>query len=344
MSDARCPAKSADLPLKKRAMKKQFSPPCSRLRGENGVGGRGDEGEEMREQQQGGEETKKRQMGIAVNNRLLRGEDGEAFDNIMQKQLEIVEGTEQFYRRMDESLREGRVEPYFVKEQWDLYAWREKFFNDNFPPGSLTSGYDTIFSNLFLVHIINCFQGSWFSEPGAREVDVIPAQVTRNFKEIMQLASSAEERAENEQHYFASDIDGSARAVSRFSRSTIKSALEEEEESLKVWLERESSLTFSQLAHCVVEFHQDGLSLVFGCEEKKECDKLREALKQGHLEEVGEDAKVRASEGWYRLSDTPPKFLTGEGKKIFNDLKAIFNKERKPKLEKKDNIKKKVKL
>ena len=175
-------------------------------------------------------------------------------------------------------------------------------------------------------------------------MDVIPAQVTRNFKEIMQLASSAEERSENEQHYFASDVDGSARAVSRFSRSTIKSALEEEEESLKVWLERESSLTFSQLAHCVVEFHQDGLSLVFGCEEKKECDKLREALKQGHLDEVGEDAKARASEGWYRLSDSPPKFLTGEGKKIFNDLKAIFNKERKPKLEKKDNIKKKVKL
>lgn len=133
MSDARCPTKSADLPLKKRAMKKQFSPPCSRLRGENGVGGKGDEGEEMRGEQ--GEEMEKKQMGIAVNNRLLRGEDGEAFDNIMQKQLEIVEGTEQFYRRMDESLREGRVEPYFVKEQWDLYAWREKFFNDNFPPG-----------------------------------------------------------------------------------------------------------------------------------------------------------------------------------------------------------------
>ena len=187
-------------------------------------------------------------------------------------------------------------------------------------------------------------QGSWFSESGATEVDVIPFQVTRNFKEIMQLASSAEERAENEQHYFASDADWSARAVSRFSRSTIKSALEEEEESLKVWLERESSLTFSQLAHCVVEFHQDGLSLVFGCEEKRECDKLREALKQGHLDEVGEDAKARAQEGWYRLSDSPPKFLTGEGKKIFNDLKAIFNKERKPKLEKKDNIKKKVKL
>ena len=136
MSDARCPAKSADLPLKKRAMKKQFSPPCSRLRGENGVEGRRDEGEEVREQ---GDESEKRQMGVAVNNRLLRGEDGEAFDNIMQKQLEIVEGTEQFYRRMDDSLREGRVEPYFVKEQWDLYAWREKFFNDNFPPGRLVN-------------------------------------------------------------------------------------------------------------------------------------------------------------------------------------------------------------
>ena len=117
--------------MKKRAMKKQFSPPCSRLRADNGLGGRGDEGDRQ------SEEVVKRQRGITVNNRLLRGEDSEAFDNIMQKQLEIVEGTEQFYHRMDESLSKGRVEPYFLKEQWDLYAWREKFFNDNFPPGGL---------------------------------------------------------------------------------------------------------------------------------------------------------------------------------------------------------------
>ena len=196
------------------------------------------------------------------------------------------------------------------------------------------------------------FKGSWFSEPNAREVDVIPAQVTRNFKEIMQLASSAEERDENEQHYFASDADASARAVSRFSRPTIKAALEEEEESLRVWLERDPfspSWTFSQLAHCVVEFHQDGLSLVFGCPEKKECDKLRETLR-GRFSSVHPDmategiTRVEKEEGWYRPSDPPPKFLTGEGKKIFNDLKAIFNVNGNPKVEKKDNIKKRLKL
>ena len=121
MSEARCPAKAADLPLKKRAMKKQFSPPGSWTGKENGeaVGALAEEG----------------RRAMAVNARVLRGEDGEAFDNIMQKQLEIVEGSAEFYRRVDASLREGRVEPYFVKEQWDLYAWREKFFNDNFPPG-----------------------------------------------------------------------------------------------------------------------------------------------------------------------------------------------------------------
>ena len=81
----------------------------------------------------------RRDLGVAVNERVISREDGEAFDNIMQKQLEIVEGSEGFYRRIDMSLQEGRVEPFFVKEQWDLYAWREKFFNDNFPQGEIAT-------------------------------------------------------------------------------------------------------------------------------------------------------------------------------------------------------------
>ena len=119
MSEARCSTK-VDLPLKKRAMKKQFSPPAVRLRGEVC---------DLSEEQEA------RARGLAVNARLLEAEDSEAFENIMQKQLEIVEGSEQFYGRIDLSLREGRIEPFFVKEQWDLFSWREKFFNDNFPPG-----------------------------------------------------------------------------------------------------------------------------------------------------------------------------------------------------------------
>ena len=95
----------------------------------------------------------------------------------------------------------------------------------------------------------------------------------------------------------------------------------------------------------VVEFHQDGLSLVFGCEEKRDSDRLRELLRQGKVgEELPAELRERAEEGWYRIGDLPPNFLTGEGKKIFNDLRAIFSKEKKLKADKKEKLKKKVKL
>jgi hypothetical protein len=169
--------------------------------------------------------------------------------------------------------------------------------------------------------------------------------VTRNFTEVMQLASSTVERGEGESHYFRPDPAASGRARNRFSRSLIKRQLEEEEESLRTWLEREATFTYPQLAHMVVEFHQDGMSLVFGCEEKRECDKLRELLKQGRTgEDIPAEVRARAAEGWYDIGDPPPRFLTGEGKKIFNDLKAIFSKEKKIRADKNEKLKKKVKL
>lgn len=147
------------------------------------------------------------------------------------------------------------------------------------------------------------------------------------------------------QHFFHSDPAASSRAKNRFSRTTIKAKLEEEEECLRSWIEREASFTFPQLAHMVVEFHQDGLSLVFGCEEKRDSDRLRELLRQGKVgEELPAELRERAEEGWYRIGDLPPNFLTGEGKKIFNDLRAIFSKEKKLKADKKEKLKKKVKL
>lgn len=324
MTEGPCSVKM-NLPLKKRAMKKQFS--NTSLKTENGEtvdnpSKRQNFDKNSVDSAREEMETK-RKAGITVNKRILEAEDSEAFDNIMQKQLEIVEGTEKFYQRIDRSLREGEVEPFFVKEQWDLYAWREKFFNDNFPPGS------------------------WFtdSEDTNSETSVIPMQITRNFTQIMKMASSTEEREEGEQHYLEHDRLASIRAYDRFSRIAIKQQLEEREQTLRCWVEREPTLTFSQIAHMIVEFHQDGLSLVFGCEEKKECDKLKEMLKQGKAgEDIPPELREKAVEGWYDISNQPPKFLTGEGIKIFNEVKAIFSKDKKVKTERKEKVTKKVKL
>jgi len=159
------------------------------------------------------------------------------------------------------------------------------------------------------------------------------------------MASSTEEREEGEQHYLEQDRLASIRAYDRFSRIAIKQQLDEREQTLRCWVEREPTLTFSQIAHMIVEFHQDGLSLVFGCEEKKECDKLKEMLKKGKsVEDIPPELREKAVEGWYDISNQPPKFLTGEGIKIFNEVKAIFSKDKKVKTERKEKVTKKVKL
>ena len=170
MSEGRCTTTTnVDLPLKKRAMKKQFSPELKR-RGENGDYLVSSPMASDLSSNSSSPRTR-RDLGVALNERVISREDGEAFDNIMQKQLEIVEGSEGFYRRIDMSLQEGRVEPFFVKEQWDLYAWREKFFNDNFPQGELET---------WKVRV-ETVSGSWFSDDGPAEDDideaVIPLQV-----------------------------------------------------------------------------------------------------------------------------------------------------------------------
>jgi len=52
--------------------------------------------------------------------------------NIVKEQVELVGGANLFYR-LNQSFKDMKVEPLFIREQWELYSWRKTFFQKHFP-------------------------------------------------------------------------------------------------------------------------------------------------------------------------------------------------------------------
>lgn len=246
------------------------------------------------------EATVRREEGMAVNKKLLQNVDKEAVENIQQKQMEIVGAEEEsFLARIDSSLAECRLEPFFLKEQWDLFAWREKFFHDNFP------------------------DGSWFTdgEDDAHDLDTIPMQVTTNFDEVMALASSDVERTEKDFNYFANNELVSARVRERFDRHHVSENFETNFFN-KDFLDDEK-ITFGQVANMIVELHTSGMALVYGNKQKEEIDRMKETIKLG--KDITKELMETSEKGFFSIEDEAPDFLAVEGKKLFNKLKSVFN-------------------
>ena len=53
-------------------------------------------------------------------------------EEIVKQQIDVV-GTAALFNRLDQSLKDMKIEPLFIKEQWDLYTWRRQFFEEHFP-------------------------------------------------------------------------------------------------------------------------------------------------------------------------------------------------------------------
>ena len=75
-------------------------------------------------------------------------------------------GNRNIFVIVDKNLREGVIEFSLLKELCALYKWRRKFFDEHLP----------------------VLKGSWFTNSFCR--DVITFQITRNFDQILRIASS----------------------------------------------------------------------------------------------------------------------------------------------------------
>jgi hypothetical protein len=53
-------------------------------------------------------------------------------EEMIKKQIDVVGAASLFYR-IDQSFKDLKIEPLFIREQWDLYWWRCQFFKEHFP-------------------------------------------------------------------------------------------------------------------------------------------------------------------------------------------------------------------
>lgn len=95
----------------------------------------------------------------------LKNVDHAKVADLIAEQTELVGGPA-LYERVDNNLKQGVIELSLLRELCDLYKWRRKFFDENFP----------------------VLKGSWFTDSFCR--DVITFQITENFNQILNIACS----------------------------------------------------------------------------------------------------------------------------------------------------------
>jgi len=223
------------------------------------------------------------------NVELVSITDESKVNKIKADQVEIV-GSLKLYERINLNFRLERFEPFFAKEQFELYRWREDFFHSSFPEeGWFTDGADD--SHAF---------------------DTVPFQITKNFQHVVALACSP--RNMQERVYFQNDEIASDRARKLFDANTVmyndsfldKESLEDE------------NLTYSDAAHVIVAVFQSSPL-------KLEHLAMKQVLEhQMPLEELPKALQTKAVIGMFDLSDNIPDYINDQGRETFEILRSNF--------------------
>eukprot|EP00092_Neocalanus_flemingeri_P002186 GFUD01002326.1.p1 GENE.GFUD01002326.1~~GFUD01002326.1.p1 ORF type:complete len:292 (-),score=86.97 GFUD01002326.1:45-920(-) len=236
------------------------------------------------------EKMKMRRTDAELKNiQLVETTDKAKVDRILADQVEVV-GSLTLYERINKNFLDAKFEPFFAKEQFDLYSWREDFFHSSFP------------------------EEFWFTDGGddSHAFDTVPFQITKNFDKVVALACSP--RNDQFKVYFESDESSSAKARTRFDTNTVMY-----DESLldKEFLEAEG-LSFSDAAHAIVVVFQSG-------PQKLEYLAMKKVLEyQIPLEDVPKELQAKAVLGMHDASDDIPECINDQGTETFEILRTNF--------------------
>lgn len=223
------------------------------------------------------------------NETLVKATDLSKVDKIKADQVKIV-GSAQLYERINLNFLESKFEPFFVKEQFDLYSWREDFFHSSFP------------------------EECWFTDGGddSHEFDTVPYQITKNFEKVVALACST--RNMQDKVYFESDEIASAKARTLFDTNTV---MYDESFLDKEFLEAEG-LTYSDAAHVIVA--------AFQCAPQKlEHLAMKKVLEHEiPVEDIPKELQVKAVIGMHDVRDDIPNCINDQGRETFEILRSNF--------------------
>ena len=207
---------------------------------------------------------------------------------IMADQVAVV-GSNRIYQKIHESFLEEKVEPLFVKEQFDLYIWRANFFRTNFP--------NQVFGDVV---------SNWWTagSDDSHFFDTLPFNITKHFDRVVTLACIPPYNHPHGKVWFDNDGDGD-RINNLYDLDSLD-FLEEE------------GFGYSDAAHRIVAACQTGPL-------KLEHLAMKKVLEyQIPLDEVPKEVKVRVAVGMFDGTEDIPDYISNEGREAFEDLRREF--------------------
>jgi hypothetical protein len=138
--------------------------------------------------------------------------DKSEVEKVRKAQIDLFGGNTLLYLRVDQNLKEHGFEPLFAREQYKLFTWREKYFNNKF------TTEDNIRTRTYDGKIKKNGKMKWHTNGGddSHSFDTVPYQITKHFQDVVELACSKENTSEI---YFDNDEMFSSNAKTLFDRN-----------------------------------------------------------------------------------------------------------------------------
>merc|ERR1719500_1016848 len=226
------------------------------------------------------------EFGVRTNHFLLSKVDKERVEKIVLDQIDLLGCCSWLYERIDKNMKCGKFDPFFLREHCQLFAWRESFFDRSFPGDSWFTAETDQYGE----------EEDYFSwdDPFTRFI-TIPVQLTHHFDTVIALATA---KIEPELVVPEGSIVGHS--------------LREHYDQV--------NLTFSDVAHIIVEVYQKGpkkleeLAIKTILKNRISTDQLPVALQK------------KIVNGMYAIKDNTPDNITNEGKVVFEKMRKVFSK------------------
>jgi len=254
-------------------------------------------------------------FGRLVNTFLLKYQDESDIENWVKEQVELVGGNRDLYDMINTNMKQGYMDPFFIREHCDIYAWRETFFHQHFPK-----------NKWFTVDFVN--EGFPFDPEDECSIFItVPYQITMRFEEVMALASSKvdpEFQWLAEEVYFDNDENLSDAAECKFKWKALTTDYIESYDDVLGNFCQDIGLSFSDVASMIVEYYRTG-------PKKLEEICLKALLCHYHRDETLLLKSLptllvkKAEYGFYSVEDDTPDNISDEGKKLFKWMKNLFS-------------------
>jgi len=261
-------------------------------------------------------------FGMRTNLFLLSKMDKSEVERVVLEQIKFLGSSGWLYKRINKNMKGGKFDPFFLKEHCQLFSWRENFFDRYFPGDSWFTADTDQYGE----------EEDYFSwdDPFTRFI-TIPVQLTQHFDTVIALATA---KIEPEldwlkfQVFFSNDEILGNEAESKYKLETLVSDLNEPDfvvpegsivgHSLKDHYDQ-VNLTFSDVAHIVVEVYQKG-------PKKLEELAIKTILKNGTpTDQLPVAIQKKVVNGMYAIKDNTPDNITDEGKVMFEKMRKVFS-------------------